>query len=110
MLDARLELNWLRKQMNAYPIENQWDELARSGFRDDLDRVQRKLTVSVLKAKSKKLSGQATNERVENWIDHNNYLINRLKNLLDDIKLNPNVTFVTYSVVLRELLILLKLG
>ncbi len=103
LLDARLELNWLRNQMNAYSIENQWDELARSGFRDDLDRVQKKLTVSVLKAKLKKSNGQATAERIDCWVEQNKYLVDRWENLLAEIKSSPNVAFVTYSVVLREL-------
>ncbi len=103
VLDTRLELSWLRKQMNAYAIENQWDELARSGFRDDLDRAQKKLAVSVLKVKLKKQQEQTAHERVESWVEHNPYLINRLQNLLDDIKASPNVAFITYSVVLREL-------
>ena len=89
--------------MNAYSIENQWDELARSGFRDDLDRVQKKLTVSVLKAKLKKTNGHATDERIESWLKQNKYLIDRWENLLAEIKSSPNVGFVTYSVVLREL-------
>lgn len=100
-LDARLELNWLRNQMNAYSIENQWDELARSGYRDDLDRVQKKLTVSVLKAKLKKTQG--SDERIDTWMEQNKYLIQRWENLLADIKSSPTVGFVTYSVVLREL-------
>jgi glutamate dehydrogenase len=89
--------------MNAYSIENQWDELARSGYRDDLDRVQKKLTVSVLKAKLKKLHGQATGDRIDNWVEQNKYLVDRWENLLAEIKSSPNVAFVTYSVVLREL-------
>ena len=36
LLGNRLELNWLRELMNSYVVENQWDELARAGFRDDL--------------------------------------------------------------------------
>jgi glutamate dehydrogenase len=102
-LDSHLELNWLRDQMNAYSIENQWDELARSGFRDDLDRVQKKLSVSVLKLKSKKVMGKTTEERIEEWLNQHQFLIKRWQNLLAEIKSSPNVAFVTYSVVLREL-------
>ncbi len=103
-LDSSLELNWLRAQMNAYVIENQWDELARSGFRDDLDRAQRKLSITVLKSKSKKLSDKTIEQRIETWMEQNKELINRWQNLLADIKSSTNIQFVTYSVVLRELL------
>jgi len=100
VLGNRLELNWLRDQMNNYPMDNVWDELARSAYRDDLDRVQRKLSVSVL---SLKLKNKSLNEQIEAWLEENSNLISRWENLLADIKSSHNAGFVTYSVVLREL-------
>ncbi len=102
-LGTSLELNWLRDQMNSYPMENQWDELARAGFRDDLDKVQRKLSVSVLKVKSKKTNGKSIEERIEHWLQQNKLLTQRWQDLLAEIKSTNSVGFVTYSVVLREL-------
>jgi len=102
-LGSHLELNWLRDQMNAYPMENQWDELARSGFRDDLDRAQRKLSVSVLLLKNKKSKSQTISERIQTWLEQYHLLIERWQNLIAEIKSSNNVGFVTYSVVLREL-------
>lgn len=102
-LGTRLELNWLREQMNTYAIETQWDELARSGFRDDLDRVQRKLSVSVLSFKQKKAEFKGTiEERINAWLSQHNFL-ERWQNLIAEIKSSNNVGFVTYSVVLRDL-------
>jgi glutamate dehydrogenase len=86
--------------MNAYPMENQWDELARSGFRDDLDRVQRKLSTSVL---SLKVKNKTIDERIDIWLEGHQLLMDRWQNLLADIKSTNNAGFVTYSVVLREL-------
>ncbi len=98
-----LELNWLREQMNSYSMENQWDELARSGFRDDLDRAQRKLSVSVLLLKHEKTKKISINERIQAWLEEYALLIERWQNLVAEIKSSNNVGFVTYSVVLREL-------
>jgi glutamate dehydrogenase len=103
ILDSRLNLSWLRKQMNAYVIENQWDELARSGFRDDLDRVQKKLSVSVLKLKRKKIHGHTTEEWIDAWMNQHRRLIERWENLIGEIKSSSSVGFVMYSVILREL-------
>jgi glutamate dehydrogenase len=100
-LGGKLELNWLRDQLNSYAIENPWEELARSGFRDDLDNVQRKLSVSVLSLKTKK--NLSIEERINAWLEENVLLIERWKNLLAEIKSSTNVGFVTFSVVLREL-------
>lgn len=102
-LDTKLELNWLREQMNAYPIESQWDELARSAFRDDLDKAQRKLSVSVLTFRAKKLHDKTISERIDAWLKQHKFLMQRWRNLLAEIKSAPSVGFVTYSVVLREL-------
>jgi glutamate dehydrogenase len=100
-LSNLLELNWLREQMSAYPMENQWDELARSSYRDDLDNVQRKLSISVLKLKIKKK--KTLEECVDAWLEENKAVIDRWHSLLADIRSSSNVGFVTYSVILREL-------
>lgn len=99
----RLELNWLREVMNAYTVENSWDELARSGFRDDLDRVQRQLssTVLLMKVDSEKI--KTIEERIDFWMQQNQLLINRWQKLISDVKSSENASYVAYSVVLREL-------
>lgn len=102
-LGNRLELNWLRELMSAYVVETQWDELARAGFRDDLDRIQRKLSSRVLTTKSKDNKSKTIDERIEFWINRYQFLIDRWQKLLADIKSSDTVGFVTYSVVLREL-------
>lgn len=103
LLGNRLELNWLRELMTNYMVENQWDELARAGFRDDLDRVQRKLSARVLTMKTKEAKDKDINERIDIWINRYQFLMERWHKLLGDIKSSDIVGFVTYSVVLREL-------
>lgn len=100
-LGNQLELNWLREQMSLYPRETQWDELARSGLRDDLDWVQRNLSVSVLSLQLKKT--KSIEERIKMWLTEHKTLITRWQNLINEIKTSNNVGFVTYSVILREL-------
>jgi glutamate dehydrogenase len=102
-LDSILEMSWLRHQMNIYPIDNQWDELARSRFRDDLERAQSKLSVNVLKFKSKKLHDKTIEERANAWLQTNPHLVSRWQDLLAEVKSSSNVDFVAYSVILREL-------
>jgi len=102
-LGNKLELNWLRDVMGNCAVENQWDELARAGFRDDLDRVQRKLSARVLGLKSKDSKEKSLQERINTWINKHQFLLTRWNKLIADIKSSDNVDFVTYSVVLREL-------
>lgn len=105
LLGNKLELNWLRECMNAYEVENQWDELARAGFRDDLDRVQRKLSARILTMKVKEAKDKNIEERINIWINRHQFLIERWQKLLGEIKSSDmaSIGFVTYSVVLREL-------
>jgi glutamate dehydrogenase len=103
IIGNRLDLNSLRELMNSYSIENQWDELARAGFRDDLDRIQRKLSARVLVKKSKDLKEKSINDRIEVWIHRYPFLMQRWQKLINDIKSSEIASFVTYSVVLREL-------
>ena len=105
LLGNRLELNWLRELMNSYAVENQWDELARAGFRDDLDRLQRKLSARVLTMKARVVLEKNTNERLDHWIQRYQFLMERWQKLIADIRATDNLNFVTYSVVLRELLV-----
>lgn len=103
IIGNRLELNSLRELMNSYTIENQWDELARAGFRDDLDRIQRKLSARVLGKNANNGKEKNINERIEAWIHRYPFLMQRWQMLINDIKSSEIASFVTYSVVLREL-------
>jgi glutamate dehydrogenase len=98
-LGSLLELDWLRVQLTSHPMENQWDELARASYRDDLDSVQRKLCINVLK----KRKNNTVEECLTAWLEENQPLIERWQNLVADIKSSTNVGMVTFSVVLREL-------
>lgn len=102
-LGDRLELNWLRDQMNVFAVQNMWDELARAGFRDDLDRAQRKLSARILTMKAKGIKSKSINDRIDFWINKYQFLVDRWQKLLSEIKTSESVDFVTYSVVLREL-------
>lgn len=103
LLGNYLQLNWLRELMNSYVVEHQWDELARAGFRDDLDRIQRKLCSRVLTMKAKDIKSKSIEDRINIWINRHQFLMDRWQKLLADIKSSDTVGFVTYSVVLREL-------
>jgi glutamate dehydrogenase len=102
-LGNRLELNWLRELINSYVIDSQWDELARAGFRDDLDRVQRKLCAKVLMMKGKNVHDKNISERIEIWFKRHQFLLERWQKLITDVKSSEMTGFVAYSVVLREL-------
>ncbi len=79
LLGNRLELNYLREMMNAYVVGSQWDELARAGFRDDLDRAQRKLSTRILTMKGKNGKEPEIEERIDLWVKRYHFLLDRCR-------------------------------
>jgi glutamate dehydrogenase len=109
-LGNRLELNWIREMINTYAVNDQWDELARAGFRDDIDRIQRKLSVHVLTMKMKDGVERNIDERIDYWLNKHAFISKRWLTLVAEIKSSDSVGFVTYSVVLRELFDFAQVG
>lgn len=103
VLGNRLDLIWMRESISNFSTESQWGELGRSSIRDDLDRVQRKLSISVLLLTKKKMKKATIDERIDAWLMEHQIFIDRWKTLLSDIKSTGNIEFVTYSVLVREL-------
>ena len=68
-----------------------------------LDRVQRKLSARVLTMKMKEGKEKKIEERIDIWINRHQFLVDRWRKLLAEIKSSEVAGFVTYSVVLREL-------
>jgi glutamate dehydrogenase len=99
-LGALLDLNWFRKQIVAYQADTHWDALARVAFRDDLDRLQRRLTIAALKSSSKRKSIQ---DRVERWIEKKADDLTQWRSIIADIQSASSVEPVMFSVGLREL-------
>jgi len=103
LLGNRLDLVWLRDSINSHELETQWGELSRSSFRDDLDRVQRNLTINALLFAKKKMKKASLDEKIDAWLSEQQIFVTRWNNLLADIRSSAVIEFVTYSVLLREL-------
>lgn len=106
MID-RLDLLWLREQINAYPITDQWAVLARAAFKGDLDYLQRALTGSVI---SQSASKRDIEKRIEDWFvvqaDH----VHRWDEMLENIRNSSSDQFSVLTVVMRELVELIRMS
>lgn len=99
-LGARLELGWFREEIKRHPVTSHWDSLARATIRDDLDRQQRNLTVSVMKGAAESTD---IGENIEAWMKKRKHYVERWQHMLTDLKGMPKREFIMYSVALREL-------
>ncbi|MGD9592626.1 MAG: NAD-glutamate dehydrogenase, partial [Candidatus Berkiella sp.] len=100
-IGARLELGWFREQIKQHPVSNHWDSLARAAIRDDLDRQQRNLTVSIMLMHPETTDVEA---QIDAWMAQNKVMIERWKHLINELKTLSKREFTMYSVALRELM------
>jgi glutamate dehydrogenase len=106
-LGSKLEFGWFRDQILSLKPDDNWDALARSIFREDLDYLQRMLTISILK--SGKRSG-STEQKIEKWIEMHQDGMKRWFARVADMRACSTVHPVMMSVGLRDLLDLTRSG
>jgi len=100
-IGSRLELPWLIGQITALRVRDSWQAQARDTFRDDVDRQQLALTVSVLGMEGG--GTQAGAERVARWLQQNAEMHRRWCRLLEQVGSGSQGGFPLFAVAVREL-------
>ncbi|MDF1762512.1 MAG: NAD-glutamate dehydrogenase, partial [Oleibacter sp.] len=100
-IGEHLSLNWFLAQINALPASNYWEAMARESFRDDLDWQLSRLTVGILDICQ---DGEDLLEAITRWEESQTLLVNRWRNILQELKSTDSVSFPMIAVALRELL------
>ncbi len=103
---VKADLHWFLTQIVRQPVDNHWQALARSAFREELDWQQRQLTGTVLKLTAANLDAEA---RIAAWA-HDNAELKRWQQLLTEFRASQAHEFAKFSVALRELGILVQSG
>ncbi|USD66529.1 NAD-glutamate dehydrogenase [Vibrio sp. SCSIO 43136] len=104
-LGDRLSLHWFLKQINQQAVDNNWQALARSTFREDLDWQQKLLTAQVLSCQCTEEAFDV-NEALDQWVTNNESSLERWDNILNEFKVGSVHEFAKFSVALRELALL----
>jgi glutamate dehydrogenase len=105
-LGSQLQLHWFLNQINRQAVDNHWQALARSSYREELDHQQRAITQSLIKRSKKLLSCQDADALLDNWMAENTDLISRWCGMMSEFKTSKHHEFAKFSVALRELLLL----
>lgn len=103
-LGAQMGLHWFLDQITNQPVSNHWQALARASYREELDWQQRTLSEVVLNSfegESSDIDGQ-----IEQWMDSQDLLLQRWKQMLTEFKTSQSHDFAKFSVALRELMLL----
>ena len=103
-LGVRTDLHWFLSQIVRQPVENHWQALARSAFREELDWQQRQLAGAVIRLTGNELAADA---RITGWLQENGE-VKRWLQLLTDFRTSSVHEFAKFSVALRELGILVQ--
>jgi len=96
----QFNLIWFRDQLNVIHSEGYWSSLARITLRDQLDTLQKALTVAIIKSDIKE---NDTKLLIAQWISENSRLYDRWKSLQDKINESTNIDFSMFFVALVEL-------
>ncbi|MFG6667934.1 NAD-glutamate dehydrogenase [Halomonas sp. HNIBRBA4712] len=106
-IGSRLELPWMTHQVTQLEVRDAWQAQARETFRDDIDRQQLALTVSVLKLDA---GSRDTQELVEQWLEQHGDLHRRWRRLIDEVRGGTDGGFALFAVAVRELVDLAESG
>ncbi|NKJ20758.1 NAD-glutamate dehydrogenase domain-containing protein [Dyella sp. SG609] len=97
-LGEALDLEWLRSQIEALPVEGHWHAQARGSLLDELNHQHRALALQVLA-----LAGQAKDvSPVQAWLQRDDATLKYTRNMLAEI-LTQNADYPIASVAVRRL-------
>jgi glutamate dehydrogenase len=94
-----LELYWLHDSAEDLEVDGRWQAQARSNLRDEIYRLRRQLSLSLIKQRSKR----DPREIVDRWLKSHADEVARYKRTLHEMKLRDEVDFATLSVAAQEL-------
>ncbi|PXX97329.1 NAD-glutamate dehydrogenase [Halomonas sp. LBP4] len=96
----RLELPWLIQKITDLKVRDTWQAKARETFRDDIDRQQLALSVSVLGMEG---GPRDPVERVDRWLQLHDIMYGRWCRLLEQVGSGSQGGFPLFAVAVREL-------
>ncbi|MGO4326701.1 NAD-glutamate dehydrogenase [Cupriavidus sp. 2TAF22] len=99
-LDTEFSFGWLRERAQALPADSHWDLLARTTALEDLGRLKRALTVSVL---AQPIELDTVEKLVEAWRSGRQGQIERFSRMLADQRASGAAGLSMLSVAIREI-------
>ena len=96
-LGEKLQLVWLRDELEALPVQGQWHAQARALLRDELLSQQNRLVELVLRQ-----SGRHR-DALGHWLEVNELASKRLMGIMNDMAKLPAMDYATVGVAIRSL-------
>lgn len=97
---SKFNLVWFRDQIANDSREGHWNSLARLSLREELDNLQRRITIAILKDDQEKLDAE---ELIVYWFSRHSFIENRWEQLLEMLLDSPSIDYTLFFIALREL-------
>lgn len=97
---SKFSLVWFRDQIGNDSREGHWNSLARLSLRDELDNLQRRLTIVILIKDQKKLD---SDKLIDYWFSKNRFIHQRWEKLLEMLLSSSSIDYTIFFIALREL-------
>ena len=97
---SAFHLLWFRDQISTDSREGHWNTLARLTLRDELDALQKMLTITVIRSNPKIVN---SNELIEQWMTEHHRPLKRWEQVLQLLHGSTSIDYTMFFVALREL-------
>ena len=97
---------WFRDQIALDSREGHWNTMARLALRDELDSLQRRLSIVILQSHKKERS---TEHLIKHWLSQHTRIQERWEKLLEMIHSSSSVDYTMFFIALRELADLIQI-
>jgi len=97
---STFSLVWFRDQIGNDSREGHWNSLARLSLRDELDNLQRRLTIVILMNDQKKLE---SDKLIAYWFAKNSFIQQRWEKLMEMLLSSSSIDYTIFFIALREL-------
>lgn len=97
---GKFNIVWFRDQIAADSREGHWNSLARLALRDDLDLLQRQLTIVMMKSNLKENNPL---KLIDKWRAQHTHVIEHWDKTLNMLMSSPHIDYVMLFISLREL-------
>lgn len=99
LIGEQFNLVWFRDHIAQDAREGHWNNMARLALRDELDILQRKLTMLILKTSKK----QPAETLIEAWLTEHARILTRWNNVLSVFHESTNIDYAMFFIALKEL-------
>lgn len=100
LLETKLELGWIREQIEKLPVDGHWQAIARGTLRDNLYTQHRHLTNLALQKHGKDAALEAT---VNAWLAQREQRVQHALRVINEMHTAGSLDFATASVALQEI-------